>query len=84
MNLEVEIKKIVENTVRDILIASPPIPELITISQTAEICGVNRSVIDSLIKERELNNFPAVKFSAQSIKIDRRRLFIWIERGGLT
>jgi predicted DNA-binding transcriptional regulator AlpA len=59
-------------------------PDLITIEDAAEICSVHRSVIDSLVKDRKTNGFPAVKFGERSIKIDRNRLYLWIGSGGLS
>lgn len=84
MSLEIELKSIVKNTVIELLgDVPPPVPELITVEDAAKVCGCHTSVIYSLIQEKQQNRFPAVKFGERSIKIDKRRLYTWIERGGL-
>jgi excisionase family DNA binding protein len=82
--LELELKSIVKTTVIELL-GDVPIkaPELITVEDAAKVCGCHTSVIYSLVQESPANRFPAVKFGERTIKIDKRRLYTWIESGGL-
>lgn len=84
MSLDDEVRKIVRETVQEILgNVSVVAPDLITVEEAAKICDCHTSVIYSLIQEISTTNFPAVKFGTRTIKIDRRRLHRWIEQGGL-
>lgn len=82
MNIEVAIRETINEYIQTLNL-EPPTPELISVEEAAKICLVHRSVIDSLVKERQINRFPAVKFSERSTKVDKRRLYLWIEAGGL-
>lgn len=57
--------------------------QLISIEEAAAICDVSRSVIDSLVEDSKENNFPAVRLSAKTVKVDKTRLIKWIRAGGL-
>jgi predicted DNA-binding transcriptional regulator AlpA len=83
-----EVDIAIENLVKKKVIelfgnVQPSAPELITVKEAAAIYGCNPSVIYSLVHDAKTNNFPAVKFGEQSIRIDRRRLYYWIESGCL-
>lgn len=84
MDINTAIREIVREVVSEEysgrLIADP---ELISIEQAAKICGCSRSVLDEIIKARDINGFPAIYLSTKTIRIDKRRLQRWFEAGGL-
>jgi excisionase family DNA binding protein len=55
---------------------------LLTIPQAAEVLGVHRSTVDSLIKRTD-SRFPYARLSERVIRIDRDKLFEWVRSGGL-
>lgn len=81
---------IIGNAIRDIVRAEVtaaleqlPAPDYISIETAAEICDCSRKIIDSLIKEADVNEFPVTQLSAQTYKIDRHELYRWLRNGGL-
>lgn len=85
--LELELKSLVRETVIE-LFGSPDAtaqhpPEYISISQAAEICQCGETVINSLIQERALNRFPAVRLGERTIRINKQLLIQWLNNGGL-
>lgn len=84
--LDVAMKEFVQNIVVECLSkqsTKPAMPELISVEETTDICGVGRSVIDSLIQNSPANGFPVVRLSPKVIKVDKVRLFAWLNQGGL-
>lgn len=84
MNLEIAFEQTIESILERKYGTVPlPQPELITINEAATVCGVTRNIIESLVKERFANRFPVVRLSERNYRVDRRRLYLWIEAGGL-
>lgn len=57
--------------------------EPLTIEEAAAHCRVDRSVIDSLVKESAINGFPAARLSKRVVRIDKYALQNWLSNGGL-
>lgn len=83
MDLETTFRNLVEEIVAEKLGAVSSVPELITIDEAAAICGCDKSVIAALVHDRAANGFPAIVLGRRTIRIDKRRLNIWFQDGGL-
>ena len=84
MDITEAIREIVRQEIAGLQLSTAGDPELIKITEAAELCGVNRCIIDALVKESPANGFPAVRVGSQTVRIDKRRLNGWVERGGLS
>lgn len=87
MNMDVireAIREIIREEIAVLQLSTAGDPELIKITEAAELCGVNRCVIDALVKESPANGFPAVRVGGKTIRIDKRRLNGWVAKGGLS
>ena len=80
MSIDGLIEQLVEQKVQEYIGSIARGPDLLTPQETAEICKVDVSVIHSLIKTQD---FPAVRLSPRITKIDRQRLNVWLQSGGL-
>jgi len=78
------IRDIIREEIAGLQLSTTGDPELIKIADAAKLCDVDRSVIDALVKESPANGFPAVRVGGKTVRIDKRRLNGWVERGGLT
>lgn len=56
--------------------------DLIDPEEAAKICDCDKSVILSLVHDQS-TGFPAAKLGPRTIRIDRNRLAVWIQNGGL-
>lgn len=82
-----QIRDLVRQTVAELLEHRPlvsGVPELITITDAAKLCGCDKSVILNLVHNAASNGFPSVRLGERLIRIDRRRLYDWLANGGLT
>lgn len=78
-------KQFIRETVAELLQDSGQIPvviDLIDPEEAAEICGCDKSVILSLVKD-DSTGFPAATLGPRTIRIDRVRLASWLANGGL-
>lgn len=83
MDIESQIRTIVREELAGIVPVGSSDPELITIADAAKLCGVSKSVVEELHRDRGNNDFPSVQLGPRTIKIDKRRLNQWIAAGGL-
>jgi predicted DNA-binding transcriptional regulator AlpA len=83
--VENALKQMIREAVHELMpeAAPPREPELITIDAVAEMCGCDKSVIDGLIKDKDRNGFPAIRLGQRTIRIDKQRLYVWLNQGGL-
>lgn len=78
------LKEAIRDVVREELASEKPPPlELITIEQAAIECDCGKSVIEDLVREAAATGFPAVQLGPRTIRIDRNRLRLWLNAGGL-
>lgn len=61
--------------------ASEP-PDLISMDEAAQICGCDRHTLMAIVHNGAAR-FPAIKLGPRTYRVDRRRLYRWLESGGL-
>lgn len=83
MELEAIIKNIVKAEIAAAIGTGSPEPELITIDQASKLAGCGKDVINALIKDAAVNDFPVIHLGPKTIRIDKRRLAKWFTTGGL-
>jgi len=83
MDIEAHIRDIVRQEIAELQIDAAGDPELIKVTEAAKLCDLSPSVIYALIKEAPQNGFPVVRLGSQTVRIDKRRLNKWFERGGV-
>lgn len=77
-------KEWIRDIVREELLSEEPPPlELISISTAAKEMECSNSVVEELVRECETTGFPAVQLGPRTIRIDRNRLRLWLNAGGL-
>jgi len=85
MGIDTVIREIIREELKEWIASAPtPDPVLISVADSAKICRCDPSTIRSLIKEKDQNGFPAVIIGPRSIWVDKRRLSLWLEKGGLS
>lgn len=84
MQLENSLREFVKQTVVDVLSDQLSVDtEWIDITQATAILNVDRSVIDSLVKDAPNNGFPVARLSPRVVRIDKQALIVWLRGGGL-
>ncbi len=82
--LELELQNYVREMVNELVGNSQSIEtEFISIREASKICDCDESIIQSLVKARLENDFPAAVLGKKTIRIDKQRLYLWLRNGGL-
>ena len=84
ISLDQVFRESIRDVVREELAATKPPPlELISIERAAKEMGCGKSVVEDLVRDAETTGFPAVQLGPRTIRIDRNRLRLWLNAGGL-
>lgn len=81
--IESVIRTIVREELSQHSAAVPSEPEMIRLDEAARILAISESTVDELHRDRAANGFPSVQLGPRTVRVDKRRLNVWIAAGGL-